>query len=333
MGKIVPGWQTYINCTNGSLKIRHLKEGLAEDLEIPWPSKLIRLECEKVRFGVQDLQPVSACGKTLDTVSLDSCELEPGALQVLAAAVSLRCLILKNCHLSDSDLDWLTTAPRLELLNLSGNPECTGAVLTQIAGAPLNSLYLDQTGLQDSDIPALLSFSQLKYLSISDTKVTGAALPQLAANCALTVICNHDRMGVMQFRAAQRQSWKKRTEYDKELAKEALMLIESFFSASQDQSSIRKRNSYVTQQYRDYCKKHGYSGLRLYLDTNEALLYQDFRIVDTEQINRKKFYVYCEKDDVRLSQYRFLVVLTDEGWKIDKTEQMLDGKWRFWPLE
>ncbi|MDE7223117.1 MAG: hypothetical protein K2O34_04980 [Acetatifactor sp.] len=83
-------------------------------------------------------------------------------------------------------------------------------------------------------------------------------------------------------------------------------LVENFFSASQDQGGIRSRNNYVTQQYLDYCKKHGYSGLRLYFDTNEALLYQDFRIADTEQINRKKFCVYCG---------------------------MIDGKWRFWPLE
>lgn len=40
MGKIVPAWQTFINCNGKSLIIRHLKNGLAEDLEIPWPKKI-----------------------------------------------------------------------------------------------------------------------------------------------------------------------------------------------------------------------------------------------------------------------------------------------------
>ncbi|MDE6674435.1 MAG: RhsIA family immunity protein [Acetatifactor sp.] len=62
-------------------------------------------------------------------------------------------------------------------------------------------------------------------------------------------------------------------------------------------------------------------------------VYQDYRIVDAEQINRKKLYVYCEKDDVGLSQYRYLVVLTDDGWKIDKSEWLFDGRWSFYPLK
>ena len=40
MGKIVPDWQTFICCKGGHLIIRHLKSGLAEDLEIPWPERL-----------------------------------------------------------------------------------------------------------------------------------------------------------------------------------------------------------------------------------------------------------------------------------------------------
>ena len=335
MGKTVPSWQTFINCANGSLIIRHLKEGLAEDLEIPWPSKLTRLECEKIRFQIQDLQPVLECGKTLDTISLTSCEIEPGALQIFAKASSLRCLILKACNISDADLDWLANAPRLELLDLSGNPGCTGAVTAQIAGAPLRNLYLDKTSLQDSDIPALLSFSQLKYLSISNTKVTGAALLQLAANRTLTVVCAHEYEGMAQFRAAQRQNWKKKTEYDNELAEKAFLLVKDFFSASQNRR--QKRSAYVTQRYLDYCKAHGYNGVdlgqRVSFSEDGTPPYQDYRIVDVEQISRKKLYVYCEQEDASLSQYRYLVTLTDEGWQIDKSERLFEEKWCFWPLK
>ena len=335
MGKTVPSWQTYINCVKGSLIIRHLKEGLAEDLEIPWPSKLTHLECEKVRFRVQDLQPVLECGKTLETVSLKSCEIEPNALQVLTIAASLRCLIIRDCNISDANLNWLAASPKLELLNLSGNPKCTGAVIAQTAGSPLHNLYMDQTDLQDCDIPALLSFTGLKHLSISDTKVTGTALLQLASNCALTIICTHDYAGMVQFRAAQRQNWKKKTEYDKGLAEEILQLVKDFFSASQDRR--QKRSGYVTPQYLEYCKKHGYSGVdlgqKLSFSTDETPPYQDYRIVDAEQISRKKFYIYCEQDDAGLSQYRYLVMLTNEGWKIDKSERLLEGKWSFWPLK
>lgn len=335
MGKAVPSWQTYINCTNGSLIIRHLKKGLAEDLEIPWPSKLIHLECEKVRFRVQDLQPVLECGKSLDTVSLKNCEIEPGALQVLANAASLRYLAIIDCNISDADLNWLAASPRLESVNLSQNPECTGAVIAQTVGSPLRNLYLDNTSLQDCDIPTILSFPQLEYLSISDTGVTGAALLQLATNRALTVVCTHDRRGLAQFRAAQRQNLKKKTEYDKEPAEEASQLVKDFFSASQD--SRQKRSKYVTQRYLDYCKAHGYNGVdlgqRISFSEDKTPPYQDYQIVDVEQINRKKFYVYCEQDDAGLSQYRYLVMLTEDGWEIDKSELLREGKWCFWPLK
>ena len=74
MGKTVPDWQTFIRCDGGHLIIRHLKSGLAENLEIPWPEKLKGITCEKVRFRVEDLRPLSQCGKTLDFVDLKDCE-------------------------------------------------------------------------------------------------------------------------------------------------------------------------------------------------------------------------------------------------------------------
>ena len=46
MEKKVPDWQTFIRCNGGHLIIRHLKSGLAENLETPWPTKLKGMECE-----------------------------------------------------------------------------------------------------------------------------------------------------------------------------------------------------------------------------------------------------------------------------------------------
>ena len=43
MEKEVPSRQTFISCNGGSLIIRHLKSGLAEDLEISWPAKILRM--------------------------------------------------------------------------------------------------------------------------------------------------------------------------------------------------------------------------------------------------------------------------------------------------
>lgn len=57
--------------------------------------------------------------------------------------------------------------------------------------------------------------------------------------------------------------------------------------------------------------------------------YQDYRVVDVEQVTRKKFYIYSERDDAFLTQYRCLVLQTEDGWKIDKNERLMDGKWRF----
>lgn len=306
-------------------------------MEIPWPKKLFSLGCEKIRFRTEDLQPVLECGKTLEIVNLKSCEIESGALQVLQNAKSLRCLTIENCNISDADLEWLNNAPKLELLSLAGNPECTGKIISQAAELPIRRLYLNGTDLQDYDIPAILSFSNLEFLSMSNTNVTDEALPQLAVNRNLTIICNHTKEGMKQFRAAQRRNWKKKQELDEKPAGEATQLVKDFFAASQDRG--RKRSGYITQRYLDYCRAHGYNGVDqgqkwfAVSSDSKALPYEDYQVVDVEQITRRKFYVYSERDDEGLSQYRYLVVMTEDGWKIDKGERLIDGKWLFWPLE
>ena len=332
MGKTVPDWQTFISCKGDNLIIRHLKSGLAEDLEIPWPTKLKRMECEKVRFRAEDLQHLSQYEKTLATVVLKDCEIEPGALSVLGKASSLQSLSIINCGVSDDDFGWFSGTNKLTGLSLEKNPQCTGAIIAQVVGSPLKNLFLQGTNFQDTDIPQILSFTDLQTLNISDTGVTGAALSQLAANRGLTIICDHDREGVSQFRTAQRQNWKKKISFDEKLAEEATQLVKNFYTASQDRK--QRRSGFVTQGYLDYCKAHGYNGVDP-MSFREPFIppYQDFRVVDVEQVTRKKFYIYSECDDRFLTQYRCLVLQTEDGWKIDKNERLTDGKWCFWRLD
>ena len=254
MGKAVPSWQTFISCSGGSLIIRHLKSGLAEDLEIPWPAKLKRITCEKVRFRAEDLSPLAE--------------------------------------------------------------------------------YVE-SGFQDKDIPLLLSFPRLGHLNLSDTKVTGAALPQLAVNRNLNIICGHDRNGIARFRAVQRNNWKKELAFDAEPAEEAMEAVRHFYKVSQEGG--QRRSSLVTARYLDYCKAHGYNGVdagqKVSFSDSSVQPYQGYQVVDVEQITRKKFYVYSESDDMVLSQYRCLVLQTEDGWKIDKNERLTDGKWKLWRLD
>ena len=335
MGNAAPSWQTFISCNGGGLIIRHLKSGLAEDLEIPWPAKLKRITCEKVRFRAEDLRPLSEYVETLDTVEMKGCEFAEGALTVLAGMASLRYLSLENCGISDADLNWFRGAPKLNGLVLAGNQECTGAVVAAANASPLERLDLKGTGFQDKDVPLLLSFQRLGHLNLSDTKVTGAALPQLAVNRNLDIICGHDRNGVARFRAAQRNNWKKELAFDAEPAEEAMEAVRHFYKVSQD--SGQPRSSLVTVRYLDYCKAHGYNGVdvgqKVSFSDSSALPYQGYQVVDVEQVTRKKFYVYSESDDAVLSQYRCLVIQTEDGWKIDKNERLTDGKWKFWRLD
>lgn len=332
MGKIVPAWQTFINCNGSCLTIRHLKNGLAEDLEIPWPKKLKQIRCEKVRFRAEELQPLSRYEETLNTVVLEDCEIEPGALSVLSKMPSLQCLYIKNCGVSDNDFNWFSGTAELTVLSLEKNFDCTGAVVARAVGSPLVRLFLQGTNFQDTDIPLILSFPNLRILNISDTKVTGAALLQLAVNRELTIICGHDRKGVAQFRAAQRQHWKKKIPFDEKLAEEPIQLIKNFYAISQDKK--QHRSGFVTQRYLDYCKAHGYNVLDP-MSFREPFTppYQDYRVVDVEQVTRKKFYIYSERDDEYLTQYRCLVLQTEDGWKIDKNERLMDGKWCFDSLD
>lgn len=335
MGKAVPSWQTFISCNGGSLIIRHLKNGLAEDLEIPWPAKLKRITCERVRFRAEDFHSLSEYEKTLDAVEMKDCEFAEGALSILAGMASLRYLSLESCGISDADLNWFRGMPKLSGLVLAGNPGCTGAVVAAANTSPLERLDLKGTGFQDKDVPLLLSFPRLGHLNLSDTKVTGAALPQLAVNRNLNIICGHDRSGVARFRAAQRNNWKKELAFDAEPAEEAMEAVRRFYKVSQEGG--QSRSSLVTARYLDYCRAHGYSGVdavqKVSFSDSSALLYQGYQVVDVEQITRKKFYVYSESDDAVLSQYRCLVIQTEDGWKIDKNEWLTDGKWEFWRLD
>ena len=160
-------------------------------------------------------------------------------------------------------------------------------------------------------------------------------MPQLAVNRGLTILCDHDQEGLSQFRASQRQNWKKKITYDEKLAKEPIQLVEDFYSASQDRR--QPRSHFVTDRYQNYCKTHGYSGVdpweKVSFCSSDTPPYQNFRVVDVEQITRKKFYVYSECNDEFLSQYRCLVVQLDDSWKIDKNERLMDGKWKFWRLD
>lgn len=335
MEKKVSDWQTFIRCNGGRLIIRHLKSGLAENLEIPWPAKLKGIECEKVRFRAEDLRPLAGHTQTLDTVELKECEIGEGALSVLSGADSLQYLSFKNCGISDADLAWFHGTPKLRGLVLAGNPGCTGAVVARAAGSPLENLNLQGICFRDVDVPMLLSFPQLEYLNLSDTEVTGAALVQLAVNRRLNVICGHDREGVSMFRAAQRDSWKKRLSYDAGPAGEAMESVRHFFEISRD--GRLNRSGLVTERYLEYCRAHGYNGVdpgqKVSFCDSSVPPYQGYRVVDVEQITRKKFYVYSECDDMVLSQYRCLVIQTEGGWKIDKNEWLTDGKWKFRSLE
>lgn len=335
MGKTVPSWQTFIGCNGGSLIIRHLKSGRAEDLEIPWPAKLKRITCEKVRFRAADFQSLSEYVKTLDTIEMKDCEFAEGALSALAGMSALRYLSLENCGISDADLNWFRGMPKLSGLVLAGNPGCTGAVVAAADASPLERLDLKGTGFRDKDVPLLLSFPRLGHLNLSDTKVTGAALPQLAVNRKLNIICGHDRNGVARFRAAQRNNWKKELAFDAESAEEAMEAVRRFYKVSQE--GWQPRSSLVTVRYLDYCKTHGYNGVdvgqKVSFSDSPVLPYQGYQVVDVEQITRKKFYVYSESDDAVLSQYRCLVIQTEDGWKIDKNERLMDGKWKFWSLD
>lgn len=335
MGKTVPDWQTFIQCTGATLTIRHLKSGLAEDLEIPWPEKLRFFECEKVRFCTEALQPLTQYGETLESVTLKNCEITLGALSVLAQASALRWLNIENCGVSDDDFAWFKGTGKLAGLVLTGNTRCTGTVVAKAAGSPLHSLYLNGTDFRDTDLPLIHSFPGLQYLDVSETKVTGAALPQLAENRGLTIFCDHDRDGVSQFRTAQRQKWKKKLACDENLARETIQFVADFYAASQN--SRQPRSRFVTRRYLDYCKTHGYSGVdpeqKVSFGGLSASPYQDFQVVDVEQITGKKFYVYSQCDDRCLTQYRCIVVRTEDGWKIDKNERLADGKWTFYSLK
>ena len=127
--------------------------------------------------GRGSLSFVKVCENTGYNRNERDCEFAKGALSVLAGMFSLRYLSFENCGISDTDMNWFRGTLKLSGLVLAGNPGCTGAVVAAANASPFERLDLKGTGFQDEDIPLLLSFPQLGYLNLSDTKVNGAALP------------------------------------------------------------------------------------------------------------------------------------------------------------
>ena len=160
-----------------------------------------------------DLQGVSISGTAasqisrlqgLNSLSIVDCEIAADATRrILAELKALRDLVLNELSIGDADVGALAGLKQLEYLDLA-NTRITSRVLEHLVDLPqltqltltgveirggldvlpkltaVQALHLDATNLRDSDIPAVTSIPQLRFIDVSHTKLTTDGVRTLA---------------------------------------------------------------------------------------------------------------------------------------------------------
>jgi hypothetical protein len=141
------------------------------------------------RFQISESEAAEIAKLTsLRELDLAECAVGDAALRHLARLRHLRKLYLAGCPLTDQGVESLAQLGSLESLWLASCPISDGAlavISTSGLQNTLRELSVDFTPITDGGVAMLRNCRNLQYLSLQDTEVTAACLPDLAAIPAL----------------------------------------------------------------------------------------------------------------------------------------------------
>jgi hypothetical protein len=135
-------------------------------------SSLRSLELQDDGIGLDSIH-ILVEGLDLWRFGCDRCELGDDVMREIGKFEQLRALLLDYGKLSDRGLEQLTTLPKLEILDLSGNRDITNAGIAHLAGLYyLRQLRLSETNIHSQALPHLSRLTWLEQLHLSGTAIS-----------------------------------------------------------------------------------------------------------------------------------------------------------------
>ncbi|MDB5343352.1 MAG: F-box/LRR-repeat protein 13 [Schlesneria sp.] len=151
--------------------------------------KSIRSDAAFDNVSTEELAAIGAI-KSLETLSLDSCDFQGSDLKKLSTLPKLTKIDFVDSTLDDFGAKGLSTIKTLTVLRLNGNQISDGGLkaLTNLKDLQELSvgknredrLNLNSSTITDAGLPGLKALKQLKALNLSGSKITDAGLKSLS---------------------------------------------------------------------------------------------------------------------------------------------------------
>jgi len=286
--------------------------------------------------------------RTLVGLQLRGCPIGDEQVLELCSLDRMANLDLSDTLLTDRALEALALLPKLTRLALDGT-SVTGEGLASFATHPtLSTLSMSRTKLCDAQLGLAAAIPKLTTLLIDETLVTAGGLRALATNELLRVYggaqFSQDEMDLFETHqrdvAAGRQG---RTRPDASLVDIGRETIVAFFRAIDDwERGVAAAYPALTPEallaahpegsaiFARFCTDKAVKGdPAMHHAYRRPPSHEKERIVAFEQESKTKLWAYTKRETY--GDYRYLLVKTASGWKIDRCQLKSEG-WLSHPL-
>ncbi len=296
-----------------------------------------------VRFENQTFTPAEikqiADSTKLVGLSFVNCPITDADIKVLSTLPKLVNLSLEQAKITDKSLEYLSSLPRLNYLFII-EAAITGSGFQYFAdNNKIACIWACQTQLNDENIQYLGKLKKLGTLVFHDTLVSFDGLLRIAYNPRLTVVSNNfTEEQIAHFESEQRNLAKKDiplNEQDMALAKGQLLAFFTAINAWERHAlepevyalgftdDLQNRCKAIFKEYCTDKPRSGYRPEGLYMSDGPDYSYGDHRIIDSEQVTKRKIYFYTQ--DSNSFQYRYTMVNKDNVWKVDEGHRQSAG--------
>lgn len=237
--------------------------------------------------------------------------------------------------LTDACFPVFQDIPKLRYLLLDGNAAIHGRGLATLQGCKLDLLTLNYTGLDDAGLLQAASIPKLSHIQIDHTAVTYDGLLAISGNKRIepVVHAQFDKDQMEHFFEVQRNKAKKTSDLDEKAVEECKKILSSFFSEMTEWEQLVDEKGFDNEEVmprilaiweHHVCEepRTGYRPQGLSYSRPGTYAYENF--IDSEQVSRNKILIYTKDGNTGVER-RFLMRLTEKGWRIDGVQERLVG--------
>lgn len=295
---------------------------------------------ENRTFSSEDIQLIADQPGLVGLV-FKNCPITDKDIETLSSLPKLVNLTLENTHISDNALEYLANIATLQYLFIVGADIDGSGLIHLQSHKKLNTLWLDNTCLNNDGVKYLIDFQKLGVVRFVNTEVTYDGLMSLASNYKIKVAGDHfSEQEMRAFEAEQRTLNKKTLTFDAQDIETAKAQLLDFFDAitaweqlaekDHDEDDLLRQCIGIFATYCTEKKRKGFRPHWISFSYGPNYSYANHHIVDWEQPNKNKLYIYT-RDDYLDTQYRFLFSQKTDKWMLDEG-YVLDGGWKKYGL-